>query len=173
MSEEQIMTEVKNGKLEKAAMLFELYHKPLYHFFFRMSLDSQLSEDLTQNVFVRMIRYRSSYRAEKKFRSWIYQVARNIFYDHIKESKKMPTDDIDNAIMIGVNPDDDDREAVLKKSLLLLDEEDRQILFFSKYQNMKYDQISEILDISVSNVKVKVHRALQKLRKHYFELEQQ
>jgi len=59
----------------------------------------------------------------------------------------------------------------LKKSMSLLSDEAREILVLSRYQNKKYVEISALMDISVPAVKVKVHRAIKKLRDYYFELE--
>ena len=65
----------------------------------------------------------------------------------------------------------EEREAILHKSLALLKDDDRELLVLTKFQHMKYEEVAEVLDTSVSNVKVKVHRAIQKLREIYFELE--
>ena len=51
------------------------------------TFDREAAEDLTQNVFLRMIRYRSSYRENQKFQSWIFQVARNVFSDHYQATR--------------------------------------------------------------------------------------
>ena len=171
MTEEQLMLAVKSGDLEKAGELFELYHRRIYHFFFKLCLEADQSEDMTQNVFVRLIKYRSSYQPSHKFKSWIYQIARNIFYDTVKQNKKMQTEDLSEVVMMRVDENESESELLLKKSLSLLSDEDRQLLVFSKYENMRYEEIAGIMDMTVSNIKVKVHRAIHKLRKHYFELE--
>ncbi len=64
MTDEMIMEAVKNGDLQQVSMLFERYHKRIFNFLARMTMDRELAEDLTQNVFLRIMKYRASYRKE-------------------------------------------------------------------------------------------------------------
>ena len=95
MTDEMIMEAVKNGDLQQASLLFERYNKRIYNFLARMTMDRALAEDLTQNVFLRIIKYRNSYREGLRFQSWIYQVARNIFSDHYQAHKNRFSDFVD------------------------------------------------------------------------------
>ncbi|HXO75118.1 MAG TPA: sigma-70 family RNA polymerase sigma factor, partial [Puia sp.] len=89
LSDEKIMLLVKDGHLSELTELFDRYHVPLYNFFLRLTVDKATSEDLTQNLFYRVIRYRQSYQpAQGTFRSWIYRMARNIHADHCKQKQK-------------------------------------------------------------------------------------
>mgnify|MGYP001792168515 CR=1 FL=1 len=65
ISDETLMERVKHGELRRASELFERYNKPLYNFFARLTLDRDLSDDLTQNVFLRMLKYRKTYQVGK------------------------------------------------------------------------------------------------------------
>jgi RNA polymerase sigma factor (sigma-70 family) len=60
---------------------------------------------------------------------------------------------------------------LLHRSLSLLSEDQRELLVLTRFQQMKYEEVALIMDTSVANIKVKVHRAIAKLRDHYFELE--
>lgn len=177
MSDEMIMEAVKNGDLQQASLLFERYQKPVFNFLARMAMDREVAEDLTQNVFLRMIKYRNSYREGNKFQSWIYQVARNVFSDHYQKEKNKRADFMD-VERIGdqlANSHDDEEQLVREKrlirSLAQLNDEHRMLLILTRFQQMKYEEVAEILNITVANIKVKVHRAMQKLRENYFELE--
>ena len=75
LSDEALMLKVKNGQLDVMKLLFERYHLLLYNFFFRMSMDEELSKDLVQNLFIRIIRYKKSFNPEYKFKTWMYQMA--------------------------------------------------------------------------------------------------
>lgn len=88
MTDEVVMEAVKNGNLHEATLLFERYNKRIFNFLARMTMDRNLAEDLTQNVFLRLIKYRNSYREGARFQSWIYQIARNVFSDHYQGEKK-------------------------------------------------------------------------------------
>ena len=87
MNDEQLMEAVKNGDLHHASVLFERYHKRIYNFLARMTFNKALAEDLTQNVFMRMLKYSHSFREGLSFQSWIYTVAKNVFYDHYRAGK--------------------------------------------------------------------------------------
>lgn len=177
MSEESLMIAVKQGELRKASELFELYNKQLYNFFVKITYDRDLAHDLTQNVFLRLIKFRHTYREEMRFKPWIYQIARNVFADHYRKNKTMKNDNVDVETMGDRLEDFDEtvvrneQERILYLSMDRLKVEDREILLMSKFQKMKYEEISQVLDTSVSAVKVKVHRAIKRLKENYFELE--
>jgi RNA polymerase sigma factor (sigma-70 family) len=176
MTDESIMEAVKNGDLQKASLLFERHHKRIFNFLAQLADDRELAADLTQNVFLRMIRYRGSFRQDSRFTPWIYQIARNVFADHYQMVKKkhLQTVDIDN---VGDNlPDEsesavmEENEALLHRSMALLTDEQRELLILTRFQHMKYEEVAQIMETTVSNIKVKVHRAIGKLREHYFAL---
>jgi RNA polymerase sigma factor (sigma-70 family) len=177
MTDELIMEAVKHGDLQQASLLFERYNKRIYNFLARMTMDRALAEDLTQNVFLRIIKYRSSYREGHRFQSWIYQVARNIFSDHYQAHKNKFSDFIDVEKVSDHMPDSgesqalEEQEKLLVRSMALLNEEQRELLVLTRFQHMKYEEVAVIMNTTVANIKVKVHRAIAKLREHYFELE--
>lgn len=177
MTDETIMEAVKNGDLQQASLLFDRYNKRIFHFLARMTMDRALAEDLTQNVFLRLIKYRTSYREGARFQPWIYQVARNIFSDHYQSHKNKYSDFVDVEKVSDYMPDTDDtnltneRERLLHQSMAKLESDQRELLVLTRFQQMKYEEVALIMNTSVANIKVKVHRAIAKLREHYFELE--
>lgn len=176
MTDEMIMEAVKNGDLQRASLLFERYHKKIFNFLARLAMDRDLAEDLTQNVFLRMIKYRNSYKEGLKFQSWIYQMARNAFADHYRSRGKYSTyvnvDQItDNIENPREGEEQEQRERLLQRSMAMLDADQRELLVLTRFQQMKYEEVATILDTTVANIKVKVHRAIAKLREHYFQLE--
>lgn len=169
------MISVKQGVLEAMTPLFDRYHVKLYNFFLRLTFDRVLSEDLTQNVFYRILRYRHSYRKEHKFRSWMYQMARNILADHFEKEKIKPRDQYPEDWLEKHQGNDEEdienkeRLKALYKALFQLPAEQREILELSRFQGLKYKEIAEITGNSVGAIKVKVYRSIQKLRELYFQ----
>lgn len=176
MTDEMLMEAVRDGNLEKASVLFERYHKRIFNFLARMTGDRDEAEDLTQNVFLRMIKYRASFKDGARFIPWIFQIARNVFADHYKVQKNKQNRYLDVEKVqdeIGdprLEEQDQEKEEVLMRSLALLSEEQRELLVLTRFQHLKYEEVATMLDTTVANVKVKVHRAILKLREHYFEL---
>ncbi|MEM6524254.1 MAG: sigma-70 family RNA polymerase sigma factor [Bacteroidota bacterium] len=177
ISDETLMEQVRKGELRKATELFDRYNKPLYSFFVRLTLDRDLSNDLTQNVFLRMLKYRKTYQPGKPFKAWIYQMARNIHADHYRKNKVMFSDirDVEQVSSPLAGFEDrivqNEKEKLLYVSLFKMDTEQREILILTRFQQMKYEEVAAMLEISVANVKVKVHRAMHKLKETYMELE--
>src|SRR5687767_14265479 len=108
MTDEVIMEAVKSGNLQQTTLLFERYNKRIYNFLARMTMDRSLAEDLTQNVFFRIIKYRNSYRDGARFQSWIYQIARNVFSDHYQTVKNRYSDFVDVEKISDHMPDNED-----------------------------------------------------------------
>ena len=108
---------------------------------------------------------------------WIYQLARNCFSDHYQASKNKFSGHIEVEKMADSISDrnesgeQDEREELLHRSMARLNEEQRELLVLTRFQHLKYEEVAQLMETSVANIKVKVHRAIGKLREHYFELE--
>ena len=175
MTDETLMYEVTKNNSKCASELYDRYSKRLYNYFVKISLDRELSSDLLQNTFLRMLKYRHTYHVGKPFEAWIFQIARNVFTDHLNKNK-MLFDQHSDVYQLNEADDSEateitERERRLKVALSRLSPESREILVLSRYQGLKYEQIGQILNITVPNVKVRVHRAIKKLRDHYLEIE--
>ncbi len=175
-NDEQLMTEVKLGNLDSLSPLFEKHHVKLYNFFVGMTRDRDISEDLTQNVFRRILTYRESYNENWQFRTWMYQIARNVCANHYNNQKLLITDFEDVEAIAHVNNfadeelENENKKRILHEALSKLTIEQREIIELSRFQKMKYKEIATITGNSIPAIKVKVHRAINKLRDYYFEL---
>ena len=169
------MNHVKDGNLSELSALFEKYHVQLYNYLLRLTSDRAVSHDLTQNLFYRIIKYRHTFNDNYSFKSWIYQMARNIHYDYCTQQKKhtdqyVTVEEFDENTQEENNAFNEEEYEKLDHAISKLNDEQKEILILSKYQGLKYEEISVILNISVSAIKVQVHRALKKLRQIYFKL---
>jgi RNA polymerase sigma factor (sigma-70 family) len=178
LTDNALMLKVKDGDLDRLGLLFERYKKPLYGFFYGMNRDAELCEDLVQNVFFRVLKYRYLFRGEGDFRTWIFHIARNVNHDNFRKNKIQKKDSLEHwEERLGT---DENRSTEFQKTEELqllsmamdrLPEDRREILLMSKYQDKKYKEIGEIIGCSEGAVKVKVFRALQELRALYKQLE--
>ena len=171
MTDETAMNAVKQGELDQAAVLYERYKRPIFNFFLYLRHDRELSQDFTQQVFYRLLKYRNTFQEDGSFKTWIYRIARNIHHDHYQRNMLVMNEFLDDFDVADEVSDNQDDELVLvTKALKKLPDEYREVLVMSRYENMKYEQIADVLDISVALVKVRVHRAIKALREVYFQL---
>jgi RNA polymerase sigma-70 factor (ECF subfamily) len=179
LADNAIMLKVKAGDLDKMGLLFERYHRPLYGFLFHMTYNKQGSEDLVQQVFYKMIKYRHTFTGSGEFIHWMYSVARNALKDGVK-SKSSRTryeniDDVAERIGGGVTPDEQFEKKQAKLGLYhamgKLTEDEREILTLSRFQELKHQEIAQILNISEGAVKARVHRAMKELKNIYLKKE--
>lgn len=175
ISDNALMQKVKEGDLDKLGLLFERYKKVLFGFFYNMSRDAGLSEDLVQNVFVRILKYREGFKGDGEFKVWMFHIARNVNFDYYKKAKKRQEEGIeswterlgDDMLNREEQIEKDEALRLLEIAMQRLDVEKREIITLSKLEGMKYRQIGDILNCSEGAVKVKVFRALQALKEEY------
>lgn len=166
------MLQVRNGEVEMLGVLFDRYQTPLYNFYAKMTQDRTLSEDLVQDVFLRILRYRQTYRPDTPFRAWVYQIARNARFDAARKAKPEVPMLAEPAAPAPADSAQHKQEALLlQRALMQLPEDKREILVLSRYQELKYEEIARLLGCEVGTVKVRVHRALQQLREVFRQLE--
>jgi RNA polymerase sigma factor (sigma-70 family) len=176
-SDNALMSAVAAGTVSKLAILFERHHRALYRYFMSMTRDPQTSEDLVQDVFFRILRYRATYDPGQSFTAWMYQIAKNANVDRIRQ-RRGEVIEIDELTMGSREPvsSDPDPEASavraqdvkrVRQAMELLPPEKREILVFCRFQGMKYEEIAEVLGCGVGTVKVRVYRAMRALAEIY------
>jgi len=173
------MLKVKSGEVDKLGLLYERYKKMLLGFFFKMNHDLEASEDLVQNVFVRILKYKHTFTGSGKFSTWMYHLARNMYFDQYKKNKKgaknIDVDSVSYKLVDENNIDEqmyqNEQQLQLKRALNELRPEKRELLILSRYQELKYHEIAEVVGISEGAVRVKIHRTLKELKEIFFKLE--
>lgn len=171
MTDESAMSCVVNGDLDKAAILYERYKRPLLNFFLRLGVERETSHDLTQQTFYRLINYKHTFREGYEFRTWIYRIARNLFHDYLKDNHLKMSELEENLEICEEENNDDEQHQLIHVALQKLPDDYREVLRLSRFEAMKYEQIAVVLNVSVSVVKVRVHRAIKQLREIYLVLE--
>ncbi len=176
-TDNRLMEEVRDGRVEKLAVLFERHQVMLYNFFLRLTGNRNASEDLVQEVFFRILKYRKTYQGQSKFTVWMYQVARNAHVDHLRKQKpEVPLDEqfteISSTETLPAEKMDAEIDvALLRRALDQLPLKKREILLLSRFQEMKYKDIAELLGCNIGSVKSAVHRAIKDLGKIYCQLQ--
>ena len=175
-ADELLMLEVQRGDPRKLAVLFERHHGSLFNFYVRLTGDRDASEDLVQDVFFRMLKYRHTYREGMQFTTWMYQIARNARSDYFrKRNHEVALDEerdwpAGGAVAPVANLEARQEAALLRRALVSLPQEKREALVLSRFQNLRYEQIGEILGCDAGAVKVRVYRAIRELREVFFRM---
>ena len=179
ITDNALMQKIQAGDIEKLGLLFERYKRMLFGFFYRVIGNKEVSEDLVQNVFIRILRFKNQFRGEGKFTTWMYRIARNEIADHFKKEKKLGykedvydlAEKIDGDPFAGQQSLKEDQITFLNYALQKLSNENRELIVMNRYQGLKYKEISEMLDVSEGAVKVRTFRAMNELKKIYSKLE--
>ena len=176
MEDEAIMRDVRAGEVGKLETLFDRHHRALYRYFVHLTSDCAVSEDLVQEVFFRILKYRHTYETETSFRAWMFQIGRNVHMDHAGKRRAevaLP----ESAVELGSTEALPDRlvqekeEAVLlRRALAALPPEKREVLVMSRFLEWKYEEIATALKCEVGTVKVRVYRAMRELGDRFFAL---
>jgi RNA polymerase sigma-70 factor, ECF subfamily len=180
-SDAAIMLRVAEGDEASFNYLAQKYHRPMIHFLYRMVNNQAIAEELAQEVFLRVYRARSSYRAEARFTTWLYRIATNLAVNHARDTKHERTaqtvyldapdpetgttpDLADDEPTVEQNLLRDERMAAIRLHVMALPERQRMAVLMHKYQGMDYRQIGEVLKLSESATKSLLFRAYQTLR---------
>lgn len=178
--DEHIVMAYLSGDQEAFSFLVDRYMKHLYNFVFQLVGDRNAAEDIVQETFVKAWRHLSRFDQNKSFKTWIFAIAKNTAYDHLKKKKTLPfslfeneegENALENTPVENDHPEDIlDREATkedLEAKLATLAPLYRTILTLHYQEDLSLHEISEILGEPYNTVKSRHQRALKSLRKSF------
>ncbi|MBZ0110918.1 MAG: RNA polymerase sigma factor [Thermoanaerobaculia bacterium] len=175
-SDQEVMNLVVDGDFSQLDCLFDRYHRKLYAYCLRMTSNREVAQDLVQDVFLRVLKYRHTYQPGRAVAPWIFRMARNSSIDHLRRrGREVPHEDLDwedpAPRLVPVEELQKREElAQLRSALDKLAVDRRDLLVMARFTEMKYDEIAESLGCSVGAVKVRVHRAMKELRELFGQL---
>lgn len=168
-----LVEQIKNHDKEAFEKLFRRYYSDLHRFLWGYVKNSQIAEDLVQEVFVRVWENRDTLNPEKKIKTYIYKIGRNIAIDYVRHKKVEREWEKEKKALHSVSTLDKKIDDQLHKKFMLaevrkaiedLPEKRRLVFILSRYEGMTYKEIAEKLDISVNTVDTQICRALKTLR---------
>jgi RNA polymerase sigma-70 factor (ECF subfamily) len=171
----ELMIAVCNGEVSLLADLFDRHHVRLFNFFLRLTDRRETSEDLVQEAFLRMLKYRKTYRAKASFPVWMYRIARNVLADHWgRATRDEPLERAETVADPRISQFEaarlDEEIATLRAAMLSLPADRRELLVLVRFEGLRHDEIAALLDCSAGAVRVRAHRALAELRDAYVAL---
>jgi RNA polymerase sigma-70 factor (ECF subfamily) len=174
VTDDTLMSRVRDGDVQALAPLFDRHHAALLNFYLRTTGNRASSEDLVQDVFVRVLKYRRTYRPGSRFLTWMYHIARHARVDFLR--KRRGEIEWDDAYAAPVLPGDPAESAQHRRCLALalqrLPDDKREVLVLSRFQGLRYDAIGQLLKCEPGAVKVRVHRAMRELRENFHQIAQ-
>lgn len=172
MDDFTLMSQVREGDEKAFRALMGKYQRPLLNYFARMGA-STVDDDLTQETFVKLWKYRMKYQPAAKFTTFLYTLARHAWLDHVRKQSRFAmfysryreevpvhTDGGMKALRKGLD---------VQAALEALPLKQREVLVLAVHQGQTYEEISQVLSIPVGTVKSRVFHALQTLQAKFHE----
>jgi RNA polymerase sigma-70 factor (ECF subfamily) len=163
-TETKLVEAAQNGHLESFGTLYKRYHSPMVALAYSLLADKHLAEDAAQEVFAIACRDMASLKRKDKFAAWLAGVCRNVSRQMLRSRGKSV------AVDMRPNREDADREEhrseVIRQAIWRLRSSERELIVLRYYDNMPYEQIAQVLDISIQAVNGRLIRAKRKLAEH-------
>ncbi|WP_136468617.1 RNA polymerase sigma factor [Flagellimonas onchidii] len=164
---------LKEGDKTAFKFFYEAYHDGLFYYLMGLTNNRAIAQDILQETFIKLWNNHSSLNTDQSIRSFLYTMAHNQFIDYYRKHKR-ELKLIDRlTLKFGMEKQDQDEELVqqqlkrLKYSIEKLPPRCKEIFELGKLQGYKYQEIAEILKISVKTVEVQMSKAFSILRKDF------
>jgi RNA polymerase sigma-70 factor (ECF subfamily) len=174
----ELMLRVREGDDTSFGLLLARHRGPVIHFLYRMVQNAPVSEELAQEVFLRVYRSRATYEPTAKFTTWLFRIATHLALNWIRDGKhEKRQESLDQELVEGAERQIAGRERTIEQELLeevklrevrqaieALPEKQRAAVLMHKYQELDYAQIARTMGCSDSAVKSLLFRAYETLR---------
>jgi RNA polymerase sigma-70 factor (ECF subfamily) len=174
-NEDAILADLKHSETQRTAFakIVEHYSQQLYQQIRHMVLSHDDANDILQNTFIKAWRSIDYFRAEAKLSTWLYRIAMNECLTFLAKKKKQHTvsiDNIDNSLIHTLKSDPyfsgDDMQFLLQEALHTLPDKQRMVFNMKYFQDMKYQEISEIVGTTTGALKASYHHAVKKVKEY-------
>ncbi|MFV0590813.1 MAG: RNA polymerase sigma factor [Draconibacterium sp.] len=185
MSDQEIIEQLKQGSEAAFRKLVESHQKLVVNTCFGMVHNREDAEDIAQDVFIEVYRSVEHFRADSKLSTWLYRIAVNRSLNHIRDNKKHKwfqsfekDGEARNRQLLqvespaadhpGYEMENNQRTAILHEAINSLPENQKVAFTLSKYEDLSYQEISEVMEMSVSSVESLLFRAKKNLQKKLY-----
>lgn len=179
----ELMLKVRRGNRAAFEALVVKYQRPIINTIYRSIGDPAEAEDLAQNVFVQVWKFRGRYKPTAKFSTWLFTIARNICLNEVRRRSRHAADSLDKPVTDATDGNESPQQipdqhakppsevalsAELRgrvdAALAALPEAQRTAMLLLRHQNMPYEEIAKVMRCSLSATKSLIHRARTLLR---------
>jgi len=178
VQDQELVRNYINGHEESLSELVTRHQKKVFTYIRMLVKDSELAEDLFQDVFVKVIHTLKSgnYNEEGKFLPWVMRIAHNISIDHFRKAKRIPVvqtkDDFDIFRTLRIDDDNVEEKMIqdqiledVKKLIVELPAEQQEVLILRHYADMSFQEIAAFTNVSINTALGRMRYALINLRK--------
>ena len=174
-TEENLVVALKNKTTQAKAFeeLVNTYKERLYWHVRRIVLDHDDADDVLQNTFIKVYRSIDGFKGESKLYSWMYRIATNEALTFLKQKSRklgVSNDELQEKMADTLQSDvyfeGDEIQLKLQKALATLPEKQKLVFNMKYFQEMKYEEISEVLETSVGGLKASYHLAVKKIESY-------
>lgn len=185
LTDVELMLKVKTGNRSAFEQLVSRHERSLINFFYRQLWDRHRAEDFAQEVFIRIYRSAPNYTPQAKFTTFLFRVAKNLLIDHRRAESVRPNEISVDAAIGGATSDDGQRlldtlpgrsqkparplestelRSVIMTALDQLPPDQRDVFLLAEFEEMKYQDIADVLGIPLGTVKSRMHAATLRLK---------
>lgn len=174
-TDEDIIEKIKDKKTVDYGfnLLMEKYQEKVYWVIRRMVIDHESSDDIAQETFVKVWKNLDKFKGESKLYTWIYRIATNEALTHLRKKKRrffLPIGDVENELVSTLEADTyysgDEIQLKLQKAILTLPEKQRLVFNIKYFEELKFREIAEVLEVTVGSLKAQYHHAVKKIEKY-------
>jgi RNA polymerase sigma-70 factor (ECF subfamily) len=170
---------VKKGNIQAFSFLVEKYQRMIYTLALKLMKKPEDAEELAQDTFVKAYQKIDSYEGKSKFSTWLYTIAYNSCISELRkrriefkslDDRQVTAEDEQKMNDYYRETKKEDQEKYLNMALEKLPEDDQVLVTLYYYENQSMDEISSITGLTVSNIKVKIHRARKRMQLLLYEM---
>lgn len=164
--DESLFYEIGNGNMQALESVYNATERTLYAYLLSLTKNHDTSVDLLQETYLKVMSVAHLYKPQGKPLAWMFTIARNLYMDDIKKKKHeiaVGDDALNDQMDLSYEMSPENR-MVLSAALTELTEEERSIILLYAVSGMKHREIGKLLDLNLSTVLSKYHRALKKLK---------
>ena len=171
-NEKQFISQLLDAKTQNQAFrkLISENKNQLYYHIRNIVLNHDDTDDVLQNTFIKIFSNLNSFNHESRLSTWMYKIATNEALNFLNTKAKkygLQTDELQESLIENLTMDDffsgDEIELKLQKAIATLPEKQQLVLKMKYFQELKYEEIAEILDTSVGGLKASYHHAVKKI----------
>lgn len=172
LEDKELLSKIRNPDTRNYGfnLLVREYQKRVYWHVRKMVIDHDDANDLTQEVFIKVHRYIENFRHDSSLFTWIYRIATNECLSFLQKKKRrflLPIGDVEAELSAKLEATPglsaDDVQLKLQKALLKLPDKQRLVFNMKYFEEMSYEQMSEVTDTSVGALKASYHHAVKKI----------